>query len=441
MKRFTRMLSGFLALALTCSAVLTGCGGTPSSGTPDAGSQGTSSAATGEKTTLKWAMWDLDNEPYFKALADAYMEKNPNVEVELVNLDNSNYTVALSTQLAGGSSEIDVMALKDIPSYSNLVSLGLLEPLNDRLTTDPAEYNGTIEQISTEDGKYYAAPFRSDFWLVYYNKDLFDAANVEYPTNDMTFEEYADLAYKMTSGSGNEKVYGAHFHTWRSTVQLFGILDGKHTVLDGSYDFLKPYYETVLKMQQDGVCQDYATLKTSQTHYSGPFYNENVAMLNMGSWFIATLMNKTASGENLAENWGIVKYPHPEGVPAGTTLGTATLLGVNSSSTKKDAAIDLLNFVCGSEGAKIVASCGKIPALMTDDVVTMISEMEGFPTDENSREALKTTKKYLEMPMHAQSGDIDKALSDGHDSIMTENISIEDGIAQMTSEVSTILGK
>lgn len=435
MKHMQRALSGAMALAMVGS-LLAGCS-SASSGTP---SSAAAANDTGETQTIKWAMWDLENEPYFQTLADAYMEQNPDVKVELVNLDNSNYTVALTTQLAGGSSDIDLMALKDVPSYASLVSLGLLEPLNGKLTTDPAEYSGTIEQITTADGNYYAAPFRSDFWVLFYNKDLFDQARIDYPTNDMTFDEYMDLAYKLTSGEGSEKVYGAHFHTWRSAVQLFGILDGEHTVLDGNYEFLKPYYESILQAQKDGVCQDYATLKTSQTHYSGPFYNESVAMLNMGSWFIGTLLGATESGENQAENWGIVKYPHPEGVEAGTTLGTATLLGVNSNSEHKEAAIDFLNFVCGPEGAPIIAETGKFPALMTDEVMDVIAGMEGFPTDENSREALKTAKTYLEMPMHEKSGDIDKALNDAHDLIMTENVSIDDGIAQMNTDVQALLG-
>ena len=75
--------------------------------------------------------------------------------------------------------------------------------------------NGTIEQLTTDDGNFYAVPFRSDFWVLYYNKDLFDAAGVEYPSNDLTMEDYDALARKMTSGSGDTKVYGCHYHTWR----------------------------------------------------------------------------------------------------------------------------------------------------------------------------------------------------------------------------------
>ena len=47
--------------------------------------------------------------------------------------------------------------------------------------------------------------------MLFYNKTLFDAAGVDYPTNDMTWEEYAALAKEMT-GKGNCK-YGCHYHT------------------------------------------------------------------------------------------------------------------------------------------------------------------------------------------------------------------------------------
>ena len=65
-------------------------------------------------------------------------------------------------------------------------------------------------------GKTYSLPYRNDWYVLYYNKDLFDAAGVEYPSNDMTWEEYYDLAAKMTSGEGSSKVYGSHNHTWQA---------------------------------------------------------------------------------------------------------------------------------------------------------------------------------------------------------------------------------
>lgn len=408
--------------------------------------QGTKEAAatTAEGTTnLKWALWDIASTTYYEPLIKAYEAKNPNVKIEMLDLGSADFMTMLQTQLSGGDSSIDVVTIKDIPGYNNLVKRNLLMNLNDKIKSEKVDvslYGGTTDQISV-DGKLYGIPFRSDFWVVFYNKDVFDKAGVAYPDNDMTFAEYDALARKMTSGTGAAKVYGAHYHTWRSAVQLFGILDGKNTIVDGTYNFLKPYYEMVLSQQKDGIVQNYATLKTSSTHYSGVFYNNSVAMMNMGSWFIATLINQIDQGKTEVKNWGLVKYPHAEGIPAGTTLGTITSLGVSNASKKKDAAFDFVKFVTGPEGAQIIAKTGTIPAIKDAEVVKIIASKPGFPSDQSSRDALQVAKTYLEMPLHERAGEIEVVLNQVHDEIMTNNISIDAGLAKMNEQVQKILAK
>jgi multiple sugar transport system substrate-binding protein len=436
-----------MAAALSSSA-LAGCASdkdnTAATASPSTAASSASASASPSKApvTLKWALWDWEATAYYKPLIEAYKKLNPNVTIDYVDLGSTDYMTMLSTQLSGGA-DLDILTIKDIPGYANLVKQNHLEPLKSFMgskSIDASAYGGTVEQIQVNN-EVYALPFRSDFWVVYYNKDLFDKANVPYPTNDMTFTQYDELARKLTSGTGAKKVYGGHYHTWRSAVQLFGILDGKNTVVGGDYDFLKPTYERILKEQADGIVMDYATLKTSSTHYSGVFYNNSVAMMNMGSWFIATQIAKVASGESKATNWGIVKYPHPDGVEAGTTLGTITSLAVNKKSAKKEAALDFLKFVTGKEGAGVIASTGTIPAIKNDEVVSSIASIKGFPTDENSKKALTTVKTYLEMPMHEKSADIEVILNEAHDNIMTKNVTIDKGLADMKSRVQQVLKK
>lgn len=428
-----------LILALTMVMSLAACGGNAPAETeaPKA-----DAAPADEKVTLTWALWDLESTAYWQALADGYMAANPNVTLEIIDLGSTDYMTQLATQLAGGNSELDVVSIKDIPGYSNLINLGMLEPMNANLTTDPAAFNGVLDQLATEDGSFYAVPFRSDMWVLYYNKDLFDAAGVAYPSNDMTLAEYDELARQMTSGTGPDKVYGTHYHTWRSAASLFGILDGKQTIVDGTYDFLKPIYEMVIAQQNDGICMDYGELKTAGLHYSAAFENGQCAMLPMGSWFIATLQtyNKNAADEGVEPvNFGFVKYPHPEGVAAGTTLGTVTSLGVNANSEKKAAAIDFVNWCAGPEGAAIMASTGSFPAVTTDDSISIISSTEGFPADDASKEALKTAAVYLEMPLSATASEIETVLNTEHDAIMTGAETIDEGIANMNEQVGEIL--
>lgn len=405
-----------------------------------------SDAASGEAVTLKWAIWDKDTTPYWNALKDAYEAANPNVTLEMVDLGSADYMTVLATELSGSGSDFDVVTIKDVPGYATLVSKNTLEPLDDYISAagiDLSQYGGVDKQV-TVNGSLYELPFRNDFWVVFYNKDIFDAAGVDYPTNDMTFEEYDALARQVADPTFGSQIYGTHYHTWRSAVQLFGVLDGKHSILDGEYDFFKPYYEMVLGEEKDQICRNYADLSAEGLHYSAAFSSGDVAMMNMGSWYISTLISSLASGEydsSLCGNWGIVKYPHADGVEAGSTLGTITGLSVTSVSDNKDEAFAFVEWVSGAEGAKVMAETGNFPALMNDEVAGIISSLEGFPTDEASKEALSVSNLYLEVPYAENVSEINDILDTYHKSIMNQEMTIDEGIAAMNDEVGKVLNK
>lgn len=434
MKKFLALtMAGAMALSLAA------CGGSTSSeATSEAASTeaaGTTETATdGEQVTLNWAVWDLESTAYWQAMADGYMASHPNVTIEMTDLGSTDYMTQLATQLAGGNGELDILTIKDIPGYSNLINLEMLVPMNDLLTRDTADFGGVIEQLTASDGNFYAVPFRSDFWVLFYNKDMFDQAGIDYPTNDMTMEQFDALIREVSEKTG---AYGNIYHTWRSDVTLFGILDGQNTIIDGTYDFLKPYSE-----QADGVVPDYGELKTSGLHYSAAFENGQAAMCNMGSWFIATLQTYNAEAEaNGVEpvNFGMVKYPHPEGVEAGTTLGTVTSLGINPYSENQAAAADFINWCVSDEGAAAIAATGTFPAVSNEQINDIIAATEGFPTDEASKEALNTVAVYLEMPLTDKASEIETVLNEEHDAIMTGAETVDDGIANMNSRVQEVL--
>lgn len=431
--KMKKLITMTLAFALTATCFI-GCGNA---------NKNTQGGTTSDgKTVLKMALWDKDSTAYLQPMINAYETKNPDVKIELLDISSQEYQDKLSVMLSGGSDDVDIITVKDTPGYTSMVSKKQLEPLDEYIKKDNINldsYSGIAEQLKIDD-KLYELPFRSDFWLLYYNKDLFDKANVEYPTNDMTWEQYEELAKKMSSGDGGSRVYGTHNHVWRSVVQLPGILDGKNTIIQKDYSFLKPYYERAIRMQNEKTLMDYGSLKTGSIHYQGVFENQQIAMLPMGSWFIATIRDSIEKGKaNM--NWGIVKYPHSDGVEPGTSIGTITSLAINSASSKKDKAWDFIKFFCGEEGAKEIAKTGTIPAIKTDDVINTISAINGYPTDKNSKEALNTVKTYLEMPVNSKSSSIEIILNEEHDLIMTGSIGIDEGLKEMGKRVSEELDK
>lgn len=424
-----KKLLSVLLVAAMMATMLAGCGNDSKKSKGD--------------VTLKWAIWDQETTQYWNDLKNAYEASHKGVTIEMVDLGSSDYQTVLATELSGSGTEFDVVTIKDVPGYATLVQKNVLRALDDYIKKDNVDlkqYAGATDQV-TVDGKLYELPFRNDFWVVFYNKDLFDKKGVSYPTNDMTFAQYDELARKMTDTTFGSQVYGAHYHTWRSAVQLFGVLDGKHTILDGEYSFFKPYYEMVLNQEKDGVARKYSDLKTEGLHYSAAFSGGDVAMLNMGSWYIATMISNLKSGEydsKLCGNWGIVKYPHADGVPAGSTLGTITGLAVTSATDTPDEAWEFVKWVSGSEGAAVMASSGNFPAIMTEEVKNAIAGLEGFPADAASKEALVVSNLYLEVPYAPNVSEINSVLDSYHGSIMTGEMSIDDGIKAMNTEVQKI---
>ena len=450
-----RFLSLFMAATMVAS--LTACGGSTSTDATTAATTTakatTAAAATtaakadepaAEDITLKWAIWDQDTTPYWKALKDSYEAANENVTIEMVDLGSTDYMTVLATQLSGDTGAFDVVTVKDVPGYATLVQKNTIEPLDSYIEADKVDlslYGGATDQI-TVDGSLYELPFRNDFWVVFYNKDLFDAKGVAYPTNDMTFEEYDALARQVASEDFGSQVYGTHYHTWRSAVQLFGVLDGKNNILSGNYDYFKPYYEMVLGQEADGICRSYTDLKTTSLHYSAAFSGGDVAMMNMGSWYISTLIASLQNGDydaSLCGNWGMVKYPHAEGVEAGSTLGTITGIAMTTGTDHKDEAWDFISFVSGTEGAKVMAETGNFPAIMTDEAMEIIAGLEGFPADAESKEALKVSNLYLEVPYHESVSEVNTILDTYHAAIMSGEKTIDEGIAAMNEEIGKVL--
>lgn len=392
--------------------------------------------AAQDQVNLRMTVWDLATTPYWQALVDAYQEQNPNVTVELIDIASAEYQDVVNVMLSGGD-DVDVITVKDIPGYSAMLTRGQIIPLNDYIEAaeiDLSLYSGAAEELTYEDA-IYALPFRSDIWILYYNKAIFDAAGLPYPTNDMTWDEFDALARQLASGSGADRIYGGHFHTWRSTVQLPTVQDGENTVIAEDYSFMAPMYNMVTALQADQIIMDYGELRAGSIHYSGVFKNGQVAMLPMGSWFIGSLIAAENAGE-FDFPWGVAAYPHPEGVEAGTTAGTLTSLAINAASQNQDAAFDFVQFYTGVEGAQILAELGNLPAIRTPEVLETFAAVPGVPAE--AQEALQTTTVRLELPMAPNVGAYEQILNEQHELIMTNSVSVEDGIAEINRRVAEL---
>ena len=393
-------------------------------------------AVAEEGQTLTVVAWDAETTPYLAAEKEAFEASHPGVTIEYIDVASQDYAVKASSMLAGGDTS-DVFMVKEITDLLNWQEAGYEEPLNSYIEASSYDLSGFagIESNYAVDGQQYALPFRSDFWVLYYNKDLFDAANVEYPTNDMTWEQYAELAKKMTS----DGVYGTHYHTWLSAVVNWDVCDGQNTLIDGDYSDLAYFYQLYQDLEDAGACMAYDELKSAGLHYSAAFENGNIAMMPMGYWFVSTLIGAIKDG-TCNFNWGIVSVPHKEGVPAGSSFGNLTGAMINAKSKNKDLAWEYISWLAGEEGSIATASTGTRPAWVSETVAEAMASADGFPTDDASKAALVPVYVGIEIPASEHSSEISTVLNEEHSLIMTREYTIEEGIDEMNERVAEILG-
>ena len=305
--------------------------------------------ALAEDQVLKIVTWDATTTPYLDAQKAAFEASHPGVTIEYIDVASQDFFVKTTTMLEGGDKS-DIFMVKEVPDLINWVAQGFAAPLNECVAAsnyDLAGFAGT-EQNYAVDGELYAIPFRSDFWVLFYNKDLFDAAQVEYPTNDITWDAYAELAKKLADPE--KDIYGTYYHTWLSAVANWTVADAKNTLADGEYSDLLYFYKLYQDLEDAGACPAFAEQKAANLHYKSSFYKGNIAMLPMGYWFVSSLINDMASGECTPFNWGIVSVPHLEGVPAGSSFGNLTGAMINAKSENKDLAWEYISWLGGEEG-------------------------------------------------------------------------------------------
>ncbi|NNJ30230.1 ABC transporter substrate-binding protein [Lacrimispora defluvii] len=424
-----RLLSGLLA-AVMAVGMITGCSGGSSASSGKSGGN--------EKVTIKVALWDYSNTKYYKAIFDAFTAKYPDITVEPVEFAADEYDNTITTQL-GGKQDFDVVFTKGTPALSALITQGHVLALDDFMAKDTSfnkdNYLGLMDQLQM-DGKTYAVPFRKDNNMIFYNKDLFDKAGVPYPEDGMTMKEYHELAAKMTSGTGNDKVYGAHVHTWPSNVYNYARrIESFDQLNKDTYMNLKPYYEEILAMQDEGLVQDYGALKSSNIHYSGVFYNQQAAMLQIGTWYINMCL------ENVKDfKWGCCSIPNEEGIGNTNAVGGVTPIAIGAYAKHPEEAWKFITTVCGEEGAELLANSGIVPGYNSEKINAIFDAIpEKYPNaPEKLSKYINVGKYVIEQRMDKHTKDIDNIITEQHSAIMTKSVTVDEGLKKLIERVSEV---
>lgn len=156
----------------------------------------------GKRTRIRFAFWGGETEiADFRAIAEAFVEKNPDIEVKLECLPWGQYWAKLRTQVAGKIAP-DVVRLY-CEAGGSWYERGALLPLDEFIKRDGVRlerYFRVAIQACRWKGRVYSLPSDVPVRILAYNKELFDKAGLPYPDprKPLNWEEFVELAKELT---------------------------------------------------------------------------------------------------------------------------------------------------------------------------------------------------------------------------------------------------
>ncbi len=322
---------------------------------------------SGQTTEITFMMWGAPEEQtVWQAVVDDFTKSNPDIKVNVEVSDWDSYWTKLNTLIAG-STPPDVFAM-DAPLYLDWQSRGALLNLKPYIDQTPGFldqfYPQTLKAYELPDG-YYGMPRDFQTVVLFYNKEMFDAAGVTYPTADWTYQDLADAAKKLTkdtNGDGKIEQYGLWTDVW--DMELFwseaiwanggDIISADHTkTLIGEPNAVKAW-EYIDSLFKDGSMPKPAT----SGEFGGDlFQSKAAAMTTIGHWAVPGYVQAGVK-------FGVV--PMPKGPSGQATSVNSAGFVVSKDSKHPDQAWKFIQFSLSEAGQKRLAQLGfAIPVLKT----------------------------------------------------------------------------
>lgn len=392
-------------------------------------------AAAAEDVTISYAIWDKNQEPGMRAIADAFEAKNPGIKVSVEVTGWDEYWTKL--EAAGTGGVLPDVFWMHINNFQKYAGAGLLEPVDAAVEADPdmdfANFPQGLTDLYTLDGAVYAVPKDFDTIGLWYNKTMFDAKGIPYPDETWTWDDLVTAAKTLTDEANG--IYG--FAAPLDKQQCFYnfiyqnggtiLTDDKKSGYDqqATIDAMQFYIDLIYK---EKVSPSYEAL--TETSNTNMFESGKVAMIMQGSWMVTELKNN----EYTHANADIAVLPQGK-TRASIYNGLGNAVAANSPN--KEAALKFLMYM-GTEEANILqAENGSaIPAFNNTQ-----QPWVDFNTDFALGKYVDMLDYAVTFPTTKSRAKWDTVETDIMTQIFSQQISVEDGCKALAEQMNAIIAE
>ena len=396
-KTAAMLLAGCMVLGLCACQNSTGNGTADSVGAVQETAAEKDADRPGEMVEISFSMAAYSNEVdgWTAMIEEANRQleadgKNISIKINKVPCTGwPEYYQKVITQMAGGSApDIGRIAESYMPM---LINKGQVADLTDYMAEDfdmSRYYEKTFENSAFVVGHYYGLPSGLNYYLVYYNKDMFDAAGLEYPSSDWnkasSFDEYREMAKALTGGEGANKTYGFSAGPYMAAIGMFNkslggnnVFDenGNPTMNDAVTKEVYAWFDTMLR-------EDYSMPRPTDTKVMSAFDMFKAGRLGMildGTWWLGAI--KDIKDFNV----GIAAIPSGNGAEAYTSQFVDSFVIFKGSKHEAEA-WEAVKAIMSTEAFQALAKTGVGGVPVAKDVANaVIDESLGSAVDESGK--------------------------------------------------------
>ena len=320
----------------------------------------------GGATTIKFGIHvanPQEQEAVTYNIVQAFNEKyDGKYKVEFEASDKESHSKNMKLEASDGTlPQIFWLDASEAPEYSDS---GVLMDLSDFLSenSDIQTALGGMENAFQDDNGQYGLPYQCNVQGIFYNKDLFDKAGIEYPTNDTTYEEFIEMIKKLKESGVTPLSIGSKnsaYAMWEfnETLARYGWAENIDSILSGEKKFnnedLNACFEKLKGIADAGAFPE--NMATIEYFDAKQLFNEGkAAMFGTGQWDCAEFDENI--GEKVGFWWG-PKFTDTNynqdiamKVPSAPIVVNAE---VADDDAVKEAVYEVLKFYYGEDAAKI----------------------------------------------------------------------------------------
>jgi multiple sugar transport system substrate-binding protein len=423
---------GVVATVATSALLLAACGG--GSSAPAGGGGGGAAALEGVGPITLVQGKDTSN--FVQKVLDGWNKDHPDQAVRLIELpdDADQQRQQMIQNATAKSDEYGVLVVDNVWTAEFAANRYILELPQDQFPI--GDFLKPVIDSAMYRDKLYAVPNNSDGGMLYYRKDLLDAAGVTAPPK--TWAEMAAACAKVKASNASINCYAGQYQKYEGlTVNAAEAINGAGGVITD--DSGKPNVNTpeakagldflVNAFKNGEIPKEALTYKEEEGRRA---FQEGKLVFHRNWPYAYSLMNKTDGSSAVAGKFQVAPLPGLNG-PGVSSLG-GHALGISAFAKNKKTALDFIKYYTSKENIKAyleLASQAPVYSSIYDDPALV----QKFPYLTVLKESILNAKPR---PKVVRYGDATLAIQDAAYGALQGNLTTDAALQQLQTKLEQL---